>query len=135
MHGSYNNNKIFYIIFLAYIQHDDDVPLEKLEHVYWERWKIFNRSIAWDLHVIPVCAYSGQKITVGWGSPVSRQSANEGDKFCINAPAVFTPSLKELFLVLVSVSGWVDPSAICSRKDYVNEKWDYREPNPRSFGL
>jgi len=39
----------------------------------------------------------------------------------------------EIFLVSISVTGWVDTTPKCSRKDYVNENFqrNYRESNPR----
>jgi hypothetical protein len=51
------------------------------------------------------------RIPGGWGSQISRQSAHEGGK--VVSPThrpPFTP--QEVFLVLISVRGWVDTSSI-----------------------
>jgi hypothetical protein len=54
-------------------------------------------------------AGKAHRVPEGWGSQNSRQSAHEIG--CQPyAPAIFTP--QELFLVLISVRGWVSPRAI-----------------------
>jgi len=51
------------------------------------------------------------RVSGGWGFQISRQSAHESGKSCQSyAPATVTP--QEVFLVLISVTGWVDPRAI-----------------------
>jgi hypothetical protein len=53
----------------------------------------------------------GQTLRVPGGSQISRQSALEGGKGCQpHAPAAFIS--QEIFLVLISVRGWVEPRAI-----------------------
>ena len=47
------------------------------------------------------------RVSGGWGSPVSRQSAYESGKFV--SPRHRPPLLQEMFMVLISVRGWVNP--------------------------
>ena len=49
------------------------------------------------------------RVPGGWGSQISRQSAHEGGKAVSPTPAAFTP--QEIFLVLISFRGRVDPRA------------------------
>ena len=61
---------------------------------------------------VPLQALTGPG---GWGSQISRQSAHEGGKV---VSLMHRPPLppKEVFLVLISVRGWVDTSAIVRRE-------------------
>jgi hypothetical protein len=52
------------------------------------------------------------RVPGGWGSQISRQSALEGCQ--PYAPAAFIP--QEIFLVLISIRGWIDPRAIVRPK-------------------
>jgi hypothetical protein len=58
--------------------------------------------------VIPLQAWTG--LPGGWGCQISRQLAHEGDKVNPTHPAAITP--QEIFLVLISVRGRVNPRAI-----------------------
>ena len=52
-----------------------------------------------------------QRLPGGWGSQISRQSAHEGAK--VVSPTHRPPlSPQEIFLVFISLRGWVDPRAI-----------------------
>jgi len=55
---------------------------------------------------------SGQALGVpeGWGFQISRQSAHEGGK--VVSPTHRPPLPQEIFLVLISVRGWVDSRAV-----------------------
>jgi hypothetical protein len=50
------------------------------------------------------------RVPVGWGSQISRQSAHEGGK--VDSATYRPPLPQKIFLVFVSVRGWVDLSAI-----------------------
>ena len=54
----------------------------------------------------------GQDLRVSgvWGSQISRQLPHEGDR--VISPTYGLPLPQKIFLVLISVRGWVDPRAI-----------------------
>jgi hypothetical protein len=77
------------------------------------------------------CCYAGDillNVTLGKGTaiPVQTWTGTEGSRRLrlpdfMTTPAIFT--LQEIFLVLISVRGWVDLSAMGSIQVYVNEKF------------
>ena len=50
------------------------------------------------------------RVRGAWGSQISRQSTYEGGK--VISPTHLMPLPEEIFLVIISVSGWVNPSSI-----------------------
>ena len=59
---------------------------------------------------IPLQPGQALRVPEGWGSQISRQLAHEGGN--VVSPTYRPPSsLQEIFLVLISVTGWVNPRA------------------------
>jgi hypothetical protein len=56
------------------------------------------------------------RVPGGWGSQICRQSAHEGCKVVSPTHRPPLPPPQEIFLVLISVRGWVDPRAIVRPK-------------------
>jgi len=93
--------------------------------LWWIKWQALGYVIyfctqPFFCHVIPPTMSKkekqslykpGQALRVlgGWGSQLSRQLAHEGGK--VVSPTHRPPLPQEIFLVLNSVRGWVDPRA------------------------
>ena len=76
------------------------------------------------------------RVTGGWGSQISRQSAHEGGKVVSNTRRLPLPPRKYSWYSFL-LGDESTPGPQCDRKDYVNEKfqWHHRESNPRPSGL
>jgi len=79
--------------------------------------------------------WKAQRVTRGWGSQISRQSAHKRGK--VFSPPYRPPLPQEIFLVLISARGRVDPMAIVQQeglRQWKKIQWHHRESNPRPSG-
>jgi hypothetical protein len=64
-----------------------------------------------EVKTIPSGAWKALGVPTGWGTLISRQSAQEGNKVCQPWPQdTFTP--QEIFLLIIAVRSWDDPTVI-----------------------
>ena len=86
--------------------------------------------------VIPLQAWRGPE---GFHEVEAPRFQNNRHMTVVRLSALRTGRLypQELFLVLISVRGWVNPHGYSAAGGIVNEKfqWHYRKSNPRPTGL
>jgi hypothetical protein len=88
------------------------LELRVISHLYVENIKPRGWHTICSLDAEHSTQRPGQALRVPevWGSKISRQSTHDGGKVVSATP-------QEIFLVRISVRGWVDPSAHCGRKN------------------
>ena len=72
---------------------------------------VSNHKVKVDIKQSHYRARQALRIPAGWGSQISRQSTREGGKVVSPVHRLPLP-LQEIFLVLISLRGWVYPRAI-----------------------